>query len=435
MPHLPTLLMQIAVVILTARVVGKLFRLIKQPQVVGEMAAGIILGPSLLGWVAPGLESALFPANSLGFLSALSQIGLVAFMFLVGLELDPKLLRGRSHTAVITSHASITLPFFLGSLLALYLYPRVSDDSVTFTAFALFLGTAMSVTAFPVLARILTERKLMTHPVGAIAIACAAVDDVTAWCALAVVVAVVRANASATPVWLTLIGSAAYVAVMVFGVRRLLGGLETAYRKRRKVSHDFMGLILLLVLASAWVTEQLGIHALFGAFLVGAIMPKDRAFVRVIRERIEGLVVVLLLPLFFAFTGLRTSIGLLSGADMWLYCGAVIAVAVAGKLGGSMLAARFTGMTWRESGAVGILMNTRGLIQLVVLNIGLDIGVISPAMFTMMVLMALVTTFMTTPLLELVYPLRLMKEESRRPQTEEPAMKVGNRMTSQTARL
>jgi len=412
MPHLPTLLMQVGVVILAARLVGFLFRRVGQPQVVGEIAAGIILGPSLLGWLSPELEASLFPVNSLGFLNALSQIGLVAFMFLVGLELNPQLLRGRSHTAVITSHASITLPFFLGSLLALYLYPRLSDSSVTFTNFALFVGIAMSITAFPVLARILSERKLMNHPVGVIAIACAAVDDVTAWCILAAVVAMVRASGTATPLWLTLAGSVAYMLFMVFVVRRLLRGFVGLYLDRGRITHDHMGLILLLVLGSAWVTEELGIHALFGAFLVGAIMPKDADFVHTLTERIEGLVVVLLLPLFFAFTGLRTSIGLLANADMWMYCGLLIAVAVVGKLGGSMLAAGLTGMTWREAGAVGILMNTRGLIQLVVLNIGLDIGVISPAMFTMMVIMALVTTFMTTPLLELVYPMRLMQREA-----------------------
>lgn len=438
MPHLPTLLMQVGVVILAARVVGFLFRRIGQPQVVGEIAAGIILGPSLLGWLSPTLEASLFPAESLGFLNALSQIGLVAFMFLVGLELNPQLLRGRRNTAVITSHASITLPFFLGSLLALYLYPRLSDNSVTFTSFALFVGTAMSITAFPVLARILRDRKLMNHPVGVVAIACAAVDDVTAWCILAAVVAMVRATETATPLWLTLTGSLAFIAIMVFVVRRLLRGLVALYQDRGRVTNDHMGLILLLVLGSAWVTEQLGIHALFGAFLVGAIMPKDPEFVHSLTERIEGLVVVLLLPLFFAFTGLRTSVGLLAGADMWAYCGLLIAVAIAGKLGGSMLAAGLTGMTWREAGAVGILMNTRGLMELVVLNIGLDIGVISPAMFTMMVLMALVTTFMATPLLELVYPMRLMRRETLPTKTTargDPGLQTVTSMASHSAPL
>ncbi len=432
-PHLPTLLVQIAVILLAARVTGYLFRRIGQPQVVGEMAAGIILGPSLLGWLAPGVEAALFPPASLGVLNALSQIGLVAFMFLVGLELHPKHMRGRGHTVVITSHASITLPFFLGSLLALYLYPRLSDDSVTFTGFALFLGTAMSITAFPVLARILRERRLMHHPVGAIAIACAAVDDVTAWCILAAVVALVRAGDAALPLWATVAGSAAYLAAMLVIVRPWLRRFVVPYRARRGVSDDLMGVILMLVLASAWMTEVLGIHALFGAFLIGAVLPKHQQFVRDVRKRLEGLVVVLFLPLFFAFTGLRTSIGQLGSADMWLYCGLVIVVAVAGKLGGSAIAARLTGMTWRQAGAIGILMNTRGLIQLVVLNIGLDIGVISPAMFTMMVVMALVTTFMTTPLLALVYPVEVMEREARAADAGEVEKILGADMHSHTA--
>jgi Kef-type K+ transport system membrane component KefB len=327
-------------------------------------------------------------------------------MFLVGLELDPKLLRGRGEAALLTSHVSIVVPFFMGTVLAVFLYPRLSDDSVKFAHFALFLGTAMSITAFPVLARILTERRMLTHPLGVVAIACAAVDDVTAWCILAGVVLVVRASATDTPVWLTLGGTLAFVAIMVWGVRRLLGGLETSYRRQGRITQDLLGGILLLVLLSAWITDRLGIHALFGAFLVGAILPKDPAFVRALTARLEDLVVVLLLPLFFAFTGLRTRIGLLSGGEMWLYTGLIIAVAVSGKLGGSLIAARVSGIGWRESTALGILLNTRGLMELVVLNIGLDIGVISPALFAMMVLMALATTLMTTPLLELLYPAR-----------------------------
>ncbi len=412
MPNLATLLMQIAVVIVFARLIGLLFRRIGQPQVVGEMAAGIVLGPSVLGWLAPGVSASLFPAASLGALSALSQVGLIAFMFLVGMELDPKLMRGRGHTAILTSHVSIVVPFCLGTALALYLYPRLSDDSVTFTNFALFVGTAMSITAFPVLARILAERHLIHHPVGAVALACAAVDDVTAWCILAAVVAAVRTGEGSLPLWLTLCGSALYVLLMIFVARPALQWLQRVYERRGRVSQDLLGFMLLLVLVSAWITEHLGIHALFGAFLVGAILPKDPAFVRAVTERIEDLVVVLLLPLFFAFSGLRTSIALVSGAEAWLMTGLIIFVAVAGKFGGSMLAARVGGMKWREAGAIGALMNTRGLMELVVLNLGLDIGVISPALFTMMVIMALVTTLMTKPLLELIYPARRFEAET-----------------------
>ena len=411
MPHLPTLILQIVVILAAARAVGFLFRRIHQPQVVGEMVAGILIGPSLLGWVAPDVSAALFPPASLGFLNAISQIGVLAFMFVVGLEINPQLLKGRGHTAVVTSHASIVFPFFLGSILALYLYPLLSDDSVSFTSFALFIGVAMSITAFPVLARILTERGLLRHPVGVVAIACAAVDDVTAWCLLAAVVVIARAGEGVFPIWVTVVGSGLFALIMFFIVRPALRSLETVFRRRGRMTQNLLALVLLMVFASAWVTEYLGIHALFGAFLLGAVMPKEPEFVKALTDRTEDLVVVLFLPLFFAFTGLRTSISMVSGSDMWTFCLLIIGVAVLGKLGGSMLAARFTGMGWRESTAIGILMNTRGLIELVVLNIGLDIGVISPALFTMMVLMALVTTFMTTPLLAIVYPRRVLEKE------------------------
>ena len=414
MSFLLLLILQIAVVLTAARAVGMLFRRINQPQVMGEMVAGILLGPSLLGWLAPDFSATLFPAASLGFLNAVSQVGLLFFMFLVGVEFDPKLLRGRGHTAVVTSHASIVVPFFLGSALALYLYPRLSDSSVDFTGFALFMGAAMSVTAFPVLARILSERNLTHSRVGAITIACAAVDDVTAWTILAVVVAIVRASAVETPLWLTFAGTGVYIVAMLLIVRRGLAWLESFYHTRGKLTQDAFAGVLLLLLASAWTTEWLGIHALFGAFALGAVMPKEPGLVHELTGKLEDVTVVFLLPLFFAFTGLRTSIGLVDEAEMWMYAGLILMVAVAGKFGGSTIAARMTGLTWRESGALGILMNTRGLMELVILNIGLELGVISPALFTMMVMMALITTFMTTPVLEWIYPARMIREATLR---------------------
>ena len=410
MHFLLTLILQIAVILLVARSMGWIFQRIHQPRVVGEMAAGILLGPSLLGWIAPDVSAALFPPESLGRLDTLSQVGLLFFMFLVGLEFDPKLLRGRGHAAVVISHVSIIAPFFLGSALALYLYPRLSDSSVSFTGFALFMGAAMSVTAFPVLARILNERNLMQTRVGAITIACAAIDDVTAWTILAVVVATVRASAVETPLWLTLVGTGAYVALMLLGVRRALGWLESFYHSRGRLTQDVVAGVLLLLLASAWTTEWLGIHALFGAFALGAVMPKEPGFTHDLTEKLEDVTLVFLLPLFFAFTGLRTRVGLVSGTEMWLYAGLILLVAVVGKFGASTLAARATALSWREAGALGILMNTRGLMELVILTIGLELGVISPALFTMMVIMALVTTFMTTPFLEWIYPARLIRE-------------------------
>jgi Kef-type K+ transport system membrane component KefB len=402
MPNLFTLTLQIAVVLAVCRLMGELFRRIQQPRVVGEMFAGIMLGPSLLGWALPHLSSYLFPAPSLGFLSAVSQIGVVIFMYLVGLSTDPKELKGLGHAALLTGHVGITVPFILASGLSLYLYPRLSNDGVSFTSFTLFMGAAMSITAFPVLARILQERKLLGTRLGAVAIACAAVGDVTGWCILAYIVVLIRSAHSTNSIWTTIGGIVVYGLIMIYGIRRLLRGFESVYQKRGELSENLMALMMLLVLASALMTEYLGIHLLFGAFLMGAIMPKEHRFVRYVLDRFETITVTLLLPLFFAFTGLRTNIGLVKGPQMWMYCGLIILVATLGKLGGSTLASWLSGMPLRESAGLGTLMNTRGLMELVILNIGLDIGVISPALFSMMVIMALVTTFMTSPVLQLI---------------------------------
>lgn len=412
MHFLLTLIIQIAVVLVCARLLGWVFRKLQQPQVVGEMAAGIMLGPSLLGWVAPEISAFLFPAESLRYLNALSQIGLLLFMFLVGLELNPKLLRGRTYTAIVTGHSSIIVPFALGMLLAFYIYPIFSDSSVPFIEFALFMGAAMSITAFPVLARILSERNLLRTQLGAVTIACAAVNDVAAWCILAVIITAVRAIEAKIPLWITIAGSGTYIFLMLTLVRRGLNRLEVYYRNRGRITQDLLGLILLLLLASSWATEWLGIHALFGAFVIGAVMPKDHRFVHDLTEKLEDLTVVLLLPLFFAFTGLHTRIGLLNEAAMWGYFGAILLAAVIGKFGGAFIAARLTALSWREAGALGALMNTRGLMELVILTIGLEYGIISPPIFAMMVLTALVTTVMTTPLLEWIYPTRLTRREA-----------------------
>jgi Kef-type K+ transport system membrane component KefB len=416
MPNLFTLVLQITVILAVCRLMGSLFRKFHQPRVVGEMFAGILLGPSLLGWVAPQFSAYLFPPSSLGFLKALSQVGVVIFMFLVGLGINPKELKHQSHAAVLVSHVSITAPFVLASLLALYLYPRLSDDSVSFTNFGLFMGAAMSITAFPVLARILDERNMMQTRLGTVAIACAAVDDVTGWCILAYIVVLIRAARQATSIWVTLGGILLFAVIMIYGVRFLLRGLERTFHKYGEISENRMAFLLLLALASALCTERLGIHLLFGSFLMGAIMPKEPKFVRYILDRFETITITLLLPLFFAFTGLRTNVGLLKGPAMWFYCGLIILVATGGKLGGSTVAGWLSGMSLREAAGLGTLMNTRGLMELVILNIGLDIKVISPALFSMMVLMALFTTFMTTPVLELVCP-----EQMQRAATEKVA--------------
>jgi Kef-type K+ transport system membrane component KefB len=393
------LIAQVASILLVARVVGWLFGRIGQPRVVGEMAAGILLGPSLLGALAPGLSHALFPSQSLPLLESLSQVGLLLFMFLVGLELDPEQLRATGRAAVAISLASIALPFALGFLLATWLHARVAGPDVPFLGFALFMSVAMSITAFPVLARILTERGLLRSKVGVVAITCAAVDDVAAWTLLAAIVVVIRASELALPWWLTLLGLVAFALVMLTIVRRGARRFAADFERRGELSHASLAGILLLLLASSWVTESLGVHAVFGAFLAGIVMPRHPSLSKELGRRLESVTVVLLLPVYFAFTGLRSNFGLAGSGTMALYTALIVAVAIAGKGGGALAAARWTGLSWRESAAVGVLMNTRGLVELIILNIGLDLGVLSPALFSAMVLMALVTTFMTSPLL------------------------------------
>jgi Kef-type K+ transport system membrane component KefB/nucleotide-binding universal stress UspA family protein len=403
-----TVLLQIALILALSRIMGMLFKRIAQPQVVGEMLAGIMLGPSLLGLVAPHVAQQLFPPQTIPLLNILSQVGVIFFLFLVGLELDPKLLRNRGHAAVVISHVSIIAPFLLGAILALLLYREVFNASpaMRFTSVALFMGAAMSITAFPVLARILTERNLHKTNVGAVAITCAAVDDVTAWCMLAFVVATARATGLRSAL-ATACFSVTYIVAMFLLVRPLLKRIEAIYERQGRLSQNVVASIILLVLASAFTTELIGIHALFGAFLMGAVMPKGTRFIRHLSEKLEDYTVVFLLPIFFAYTGLKTQINLLNDPELWLLTLLVITVACAGKFGGSTLAARVCGIGWRESAAIGILMNTRGLMELVILNIGRELGVITDAVFAMMVVMALVTTALTTPILHWVYPERL----------------------------
>jgi Kef-type K+ transport system membrane component KefB len=402
------LLLQLALILALSRLMGWLFGYFRQPQVMGEMIAGIMLGPSLLGWLAPDLSRQLFPAESVQFLSVLSQVGVIFFLFLVGLELDPKLLKNRGHTAVVVSHVSIVAPFLLGAALALYLYPRVFNDApyMKFTSVALFMGAAMSITAFPVLARILTERNIHKTKIGAVAITCAAVDDVTAWCMLAFVVGIARAD-GLIPGLKTAAMSVAYVLFMLAIVRPMLRRLQVHFERRGRLTQNVVAIIFLLTLLSAYTTEWIGIHALFGAFLMGAVMPKGTRFVRTLSEKLEDYTVIFLLPIFFAYTGLRTQIGLLNNADLWIDTSLIILVACLGKFGGSTFAGRACGLGWSEAATVGILMNTRGLMELVILNIGLQEGVITPAVFAMMVIMALVTTALTTPVLHWVFPMRL----------------------------
>jgi Kef-type K+ transport system membrane component KefB len=407
-----TILIEVLVVIGASRLVGWAFRAIDQPLVIGEIVAGIALGPSLLGWLSPDFARILFPATAIPVLNVLSQIGLIFFMFLIGLELDPKYLRGSLKTAIVISGVSILVPFSLAIGLALVIYPILSPDSVSFTAFALFLGAAMSITAFPVLARIITENNLQNTRLGTLALTCAAVDDVTAWCLLALAIAVTRTNsiASAIP---TIIYALLYIGTMLTVGRWLLQVLSTYYDRAGKLSQLMLAVIYMAVVASAIITEEIGIHLIFGAFLLGAAMPKKPRLVREIAQKTEDFVLIFLLPIFFAYSGLKTQVGLLNTPELWLLCLAILGVAIVGKYVGTYYAARSCKIDRQEASALGWLMNTRGLTELIVLNIGLELGVISPILFTMLVIMALVTTFMTSPLLEWTYPKKSIRLHSQ----------------------
>ena len=398
---LGVLLVQIVVILAAAALVSRLFRRIGQPPVMGEMIAGIVLGPSVLGFFFPEAMSFVFPPSSLETLRLLSQIGVVLFMFIVGMELNLTHVREKGTAAVMISHASIIVPFVLGTALSLFLYRDLAPPGTSFSAFALFIGVAMSITAFPVLARILEDRALTQTQLGSLALTCAAVDDVTAWCILALVIAIVQAS-GVTVSLVTLVFTAVFAAAMIFLVRPQLRRMVNEATGTHVHTRRLIAGVLAFVLISALVTETIGIHALFGAFIAGVVMPPSADFRTFLREKLEAFSAAALLPLFFAFTGLRTQIGLLNDWQSWALCGVIILVAIAGKLGGSMLMSRWTGMNWTQSFSIGVLMNTRGLVELVVLNIGYDLGILSGRIFAMMVLMALVTTFMTGPLLSLV---------------------------------
>lgn len=404
------LLLQIITIIIVARFFGWICIKIKQPTVIGEIVAGVLLGPSFLGAYLKGVSHFLFPPASLGHLQFLSQVGLILFMFIVGMELDLKSLKNRSADAVVISHASILFPFTMGMTLAYFIYTHFAPANINFLSFSLFMGISMSITAFPVLARIVQERGLTKTRLGAIAITCAAADDITAWCLLAAVIAVVKAG-SATSALFTLALAILYVTVMLKVVRPFLRKLGDKYSNKESLSRPVVAIFFITLLLSATCTEMIGIHALFGAFMAGVVMPENMRFRNIFIEKIEDVALVLLLPLFFVFTGLRTQVGLLNDAYAWKVAGLIMAVAVGGKFLGSALAARVVGQSWRDSWSVGALMNTRGLVELIVLNIGYDLGVLNPQIFTMLVIMALCTTFMTGPALTLIQ--RWMPEPSR----------------------
>lgn len=391
-------LIALTAVITAGLILAKCFAYLGQPPVIGEVLAGILLGPSLLGQEVSAL---ILPNTIAPFLGVIAQLGVILYMFTVGLSLQGERLKHSAHSAVAISHAGIVVPFLLGALLALNLYPQLSSRDVPFTSFALFMGVAMSITAFPVLARILTDRGMMQTELGILAVSCAATDDVTAWCLLAFVVAVAKSRPDQG---LVVAGATlAYIGAMLFLIRPLLRSIsarwESEHLPRSAVAFVFIALLL-----SALATEAIGIHAIFGAFFLGAVIPADSGVARILSRQLESVVTVLLLPAFFAFTGMRTRIDLLSDLDQWLVCGLIILVATAGKFGGTVVAARLTRLDWRSAMALGTLMNTRGLMELIVLNIGLDLQVISPVLFAMMVIMALTTTMITAPVLSWLIP-------------------------------
>jgi Kef-type K+ transport system membrane component KefB len=398
---LAILLLQIITIIIVARFFGWIFRKIGQPTVIGEIIAGIFLGPSLVGMYFPEYSALLFPKESLGNLQFLSQIGLILFMFVVGMELDLKALKNKANDAVVISHASIVIPFAFGIGLAYYIYNQFAPEGVEFLSFSLFMGIAMSITAFPVLARIVQERGIHKTRLGTIVITCAAADDITAWCLLAAVIAIVKAGSFASSLYIILL-AIAYVLMMLFVVKPFLKKIGDLYATRDSLSKPVVAIFLLTLIISSYMTEVIGIHALFGAFMTGAIMPDISKIRSIFIEKVEDVALILLLPLFFVFTGLRTQIGLINDPYLWKITGLIILVAVIGKFVGSTLAAKFVGQTWKDSLTIGALMNTRGLMELVVLNIGYDLGVLSAEIFTMMVIMALVTTFMTGPALDII---------------------------------
>ena len=398
---LAILLGQIITIIIVARFFGWIFKKIGQPSVIGEIIAGIFLGPSVVGMYFPGFSLALFPTESLGNLQFLSQIGLILFMFVIGMELDLKVLKNKANEAVVISHASIVIPFALGISLAYFVYYKFAPQGVEFLSFSLFMGIAMSITAFPVLARIVQERGIHKTKLGSIVITCAAADDITAWCLLAAVIAIVKAGTFISSLYV--IGLAVlYVLLMLFIVKPFFKRVGDLYSNSENLSKPVVAIFFLTLILSSYCTEVIGIHALFGAFMTGVIMPDVAKFRNIFIEKIEDVALILLLPLFFVFTGLRTQIGLINDPYLWKITGFIILVAVVGKFVGSALAAKFVGQSWKDSLTIGALMNTRGLMELVVLNIGYDLGVLNSEIFTMMVIMALVTTFMTGPALDLI---------------------------------
>lgn len=417
---LSLLLLQIIAIMIAVRVFSYLFKYLGQPGVIGEIVAGIVLGPSVLGHFFPETFSFLFSPESLVPLNVISQIGLILFMFVIGMELDLGVVRRKASETLVISHASIIVPFFMGMVLAYVVYPEFGAGHASFMPFALFIAISVSITAFPVLARIVQERNLGKTPMGMLAIASAANNDVTAWCLLAAVIAVARAG-NVTSALVTILLTACYIFFMFCVIKPFMRKVGESYNRQETVSKTLVGFIFLVMIISSYITEILGIHALFGAFLAGVVMPANLSFRRVMTEKVEDVALVLFLPLFFVFTGLRTEIGLLNTPHLWMVCLCFIGVSILGKMIGATFSARIVGESWKDSLSIGVLMNTRGLMELIVLNIGYEMGIIPSSLFVIFVIMALFTTFMANPSLILIEKIAKRRHGSHRNRRSQPS--------------
>ena len=417
------LLLQILVILLFCRIFSVIFRWIRQPTVVGEILAGIILGPSILGHFFPQTAAFLFPPESLGNITLLSQFGLILFMFVIGMELDIDEVRKKLKETILISHAATIFPFFLGMLTAYFIYDQYAASQTPFLSFALFIGIAMSITAFPVLARIIQEKGLTKSHLGTISLASAANGDITAWCLLAIVVAIAQTNSLLSAAY-NILFSVVYMIIMFLVIRPFLRMVGQVFHNEEVIDKGLVAFIFFVLIASSFLTEVLGLHALFGAFMAGVIMPADIKFRRIMSEKVEGVSLSLFLPLFFVSTGLKTEIALLNTPALWTLCGIFILIAVAGKFGSATFTARFAGESWKDSLYIGALMNTRGLMELIILTIGYEMRILPQPIFVMLVLMTLVTTFMTTPLLGFIQFCFRMKKKISGIIKPEPAENV-----------
>lgn len=398
---LSQLTLQLILIVSVTRLFGYLCMKISQPSVVGQIIAGIVMGPSLMGYFFPEFFNFIFPPESLKSLKLVSNLGLIFYMFIIGMELDIQALKNKAHQAVVISNAGIIIPFSLGIILSLFLYKSHAPETISLIPFVLFIGIAMSITAFPVLARIVQERGISKTNLGVLALTCAAIDDVTAWCLLVGVIAIATAG-SIYGFLITLILSIAYVLFMLKIVKPFLKEYSRHYLLEKNLHKTVVTAFFVVMLASSYISDIIGIHALFGAFMAGIAMPHNLVFKKNFVEKIEDVSLVLLLPTFFVLSGLNTQINLLNDWSKWLLCLVVIIVAVAGKFGGCTIATKLVGENWKNSLSIGVLMNSRGLMELIVLNVGYELGILKSEMFTIFVFMALITTFLTNPGLNLI---------------------------------